>query len=140
MALQRRDFLKGAAGAGAALAMGASLAACREELEPFREDTDWNAGQLKHLLPTVNHTRIRFKASFHTALTKPPVLKVAGRALPGAQCDSRGRFFAFDATDLEPDRDYELALVTFTGDPLFPFSSVSQVSPNFQPRVYWPST
>lgn len=98
--------------------MGASLAACREELEPFREDTDWHAGQVKHLLPTVNHARIRFKASFHTALTKPPVLKVAGRALPGAQCDSRGRFFAFDAADLEPDRDYELALATATGDPL----------------------
>jgi phosphodiesterase/alkaline phosphatase D-like protein len=118
MTLRRREFLKRAAGASASLALGAPLVACREEMEPFLEDTTWDPRQVKHILPIANHERIRLKASFHAALTKPPVLSIAGRALSGTQRDSTGHFFAFDAAGLAPDREYELALVSSSGTPL----------------------
>ena len=105
-------------GAGVSLAIGAPLAACRDRVAPFVEDTSWDSGQVKHLLATVSHQRIRLKLSVHRPLTAPPTLRVAGREFPGVQTDSSGHFFACDAASLEPQSEYELALASSNGAPL----------------------
>jgi len=103
----RRDFLIGAASL-------ATLIASRDNAEAA-QDRSWNAGEVAHLLPTVNHQRFLIKASFRRPQTAPPVLLVAGRKVSGRQGDTRGLFWGFDAAGLEPARQYQLQLLDARG-------------------------
>src|SRR5262245_37055558 len=107
--MRRRDFLAGAASSLAA----ASLL----DLTPAAQETAsaWQAGDVQHVLPTVNHQRFLIKASFKTAPIQTPALLVGGRKVPGRPGDSRGFFWAFDAPGLEPGRQYELQLIDARG-------------------------
>ncbi len=80
------------------------------EFGPAPADPQWNAGSIAHLLPTVNHNRILIKASFDSALSEPPRLIVDGNGFEGLRTDTEGRFWQFDAKDLEPNTTYELAI------------------------------
>ncbi|TFW05125.1 hypothetical protein E4K72_11765, partial [Oxalobacteraceae bacterium OM1] len=99
----RRQFLQ----AGAALAAGASLPF---PIEALAAASDWNAGEVVHLLPTANHERVLLKASFRQPLQQAPQLQAAGRTFKGRKSDGAGRFWQFDMTGLQPDTRYTLKL------------------------------
>jgi hypothetical protein len=58
--IRRRDFLAGSAAIGAFSAVAAPTFTAANAAE-----TDWSAGLVAHLLPTVSHNRILLKASFN---------------------------------------------------------------------------
>jgi hypothetical protein len=71
--MDRREFLTGSMGA----AVLGSL-----EADSFAQDApppaarDWDAGQVRHLLPTVSDSSILIKASFAKPLSGTPVLRI----------------------------------------------------------------
>ena len=121
--MRRREFLQGATLWAAGAAWGPP--------RPAVQRTGWNAGDLHHLLPTVNHNRILIKFSVRTprsapprlriagaALTAPPRLRVAGAAFAARPAGTTGRFWAVDAAGLEPVTTYELSLEDDAAQPL----------------------
>jgi hypothetical protein len=68
------------------------------------------AGEIAHLLATASHDRLLIKASLREPRTRAPLLRIGRRSIAGTRGDSAGSFWRFDATDLEPDTEYELAL------------------------------
>ncbi len=115
VAMNRRDFLKATLGVTAA-SLAAGLPGCRRGPAPLGE-SDWWAGEVAHLLPTVSHERVLVVASFRSP-RRAPQLRVAGRAVSGEPTDSSGAFFRFDARGLEPATAYELSLHDADGTPL----------------------
>src|SRR3984893_9211091 len=109
--MRRRDILAGAA---------AALATMPAELRrpANAADNAWNAGEVVHLLLTVNNNRMLLKASFRERIHGGATLHVDGRPVAGTQTDSDGYFWQFDATGLEPSRTYTLALTDAGGRPL----------------------
>ena len=79
------------------------------------QEADWDAGDLYHVLPTVNHERALLKCSFHEPLPDTPELRVDGRRIAGRRTDTRGRFWAFDVASLRPSTVYQLELRTGRG-------------------------
>src|SRR5437899_3111328 len=112
---------------GAAAALGSSFLARGAE-------HSWNAGSVAHVLPTVSHDRILLKASFDRPLARAPRLRVGGTFHTGQRTDTRGQFWAFDATRLEPARPYELQLVNGAGRHLCdPWTLKTFPAPSEQP-------
>lgn len=81
-------------------------------------DDGFDAGPVKHILPSVDHERILLKTSFRTSVAAPPVLLLNGRPIGGTRADNHGRFWSFEATGLEADTEYTLQLVTDRKQPL----------------------
>ena len=79
------------------------------------QETDWDAGELFHVLPTVNHDRALLKCSFQAPLPEAPELRVDGRRITAQKTDTRGRFWAFDVDALRPATEYDLQLRTGRG-------------------------
>ena len=104
----------------------------------------WSAGDLVHLLPTVNDNRILLKFSLHAPLPRPPRLRIGSRAFTGESTDTESLFWSVDATDLEPATRYELALEDDRGHELcdpWPLSTFPASSgPLGTGRGGWPST
>jgi len=108
--LNRREFLEVSAGTLAASVIGLPSAVDSE--------SNWNQGQIVHIIPTSNHERFLIKASFKSPQTAPPILTVSGKPVSGFQTDPRGRFWRFDVASLEPGTQYELRLTDSGGSPL----------------------
>ena len=122
----RRDFLIGAASL-------ATLMASSQEAESAQNGSRWNAGDLAHVLPTVNHQRFLIKASFRRPQQAPTLLvdrrKVAGRA-----GDTLGLFWGFDVPDLAPATRYELQIIDARGRAVCdPWPLATFPSPNDSP-------
>ena len=116
--VDRREFLAGSAGAmGAAFFGGGPLDALTTRSEP-PESQVWDAGQVRHLLPTVSDSRILLKVSFERALSAPPTLRVGARSFTGRMNDTSGRFWQFYATDLDAGATHSLSLVAANGSSL----------------------
>src|SRR5262245_64214576 len=98
----RRDFLRGSTIAAAASTFGllvpADLAAA-PALPP--SSPGWDAGRVRHLLPTVSDSHVLVKASFHSPLTEAPTLRVGSTTVLGRMTDTRGEFWQFHAADLK---------------------------------------
>jgi phosphodiesterase/alkaline phosphatase D-like protein len=105
--VHRREFLKGALGAGAVSLVG-GMTACRD-VGPLPEESDWRSGEVAHLLPSVSHERLLLKASFRSA-RRSPRLRVGARVVHGEATDSTGHFYRFLVDGLEPATQYELEL------------------------------
>ena len=103
----RRDFLIGAASL-------ATMIASRESTGSAQAPV-WNSGDIAHVLPTVNHQRFLIKASLRRPHQAPPALLVDRRKVAGRAADTRGLFWTFDATGLEPGRRYELQFLDARG-------------------------
>ncbi len=77
-------------------------------------EDDWDRGNLLHLLPAVNESRILLKASFNRGFATAPELHIqngnTNRRLAGYQNDTAGEFWQFYADDLAPDTEYSLVL------------------------------
>ena len=114
--LTRRGFL-----AGNALAAAGALTArpldflLRETDAAQAAESTWDAGAIFHILPSVNHDRILFKCSFQAPLGQAPELQIDGRRIAGAQTDSRGDYWQFEATDLQPRTEYRVELGSGVG-------------------------
>lgn len=110
--INRRDFLR--ASSVAALGFGVvSEARAQTEL-----GASWDAGNLRHLLPTVSDTRMLIKASFSRPLDEPPDLHVGDTTVRGQMTDTRGGYWSFDVAGLQPNQRYTLSLVGPRGVPL----------------------
>ena len=94
----------------------------------------WDAGAVTHLLPTVSHNRILLKASFDHPLSSPPVLRAGGKLHAGQRTDTRGQFWAFEATALEPSRPYELQLTAGGKRLSDPWTLKTFPAPSDQPK------
>lgn len=113
-------------------AFGASHAA-RASSPPAQ--SDWDAGRVRHLLPTVSDTRMLIKASFSRALDGPPVLTVGAIAVAGSPTDTEGKFWEFHASGLTPARRYPLALAGRDGASLCePWELATFPSPDERPE------
>ena len=81
-------------------------------------DPNWNPGQITHLIPTANHTRIALKVSLREPLNNAPQLRIAGHQIPGVATDTAGQFYGFDVDGLEPDVEYDLQITAADGEAL----------------------
>ena len=116
--VDRRKFLAGSAGAmGTAFFGGGPLDALMSGAAP-RQSQVWDAGQVRHLLPTVSESRILLKVSFEDALFAAPTLRVGARSFPGRMNDTSGWFWQFYATDLDAGVTHSLSLVAGDGSSL----------------------
>jgi len=112
--VSRRRFLAGSAGAmGAAFLSRMPLDAMAQETPPATPE--WNAGRVRHLLPTVSDSRILLKASFDRPLTDTPTLQVENTAITGRMSDTAGEYWQFHAGQLQPGRRYTLSLQDSNG-------------------------
>jgi hypothetical protein len=116
--LARRDFLRVSFGTLASVGLGGTALGCGDAVAPFEEPTGWDAGSVRHLLPTASHERILLKASFAAPLARAPQLEVEGRRVEGVRSDSSGAFFGFDVRGLAPARELTLRLRDAEGAPL----------------------
>ena len=74
------------------------------------QESDWDAGKLFHLLPTVSHDRALLKCSFREALGQAPEITADGRRITGRRTDSRGLFWEFDIVALKSGTDHKLEI------------------------------
>jgi hypothetical protein len=103
--------------------MGAAILAARPA-DSFAQNRtsplsqSWDAGQVRHLLPSVSDTRILIKASFAKPLTGAPTLHVGASTFRGSMNDTEGAFWQFDASGLQPGRRHALSLTGAGGKSL----------------------
>ena len=128
----RRGFFRTGGAIGlAGLGAGAGTA---------RAEDGWRQGDLLHLVPGANHERFVVKCSFRGP-RRPPLLRVGDASIGDASIeprvtDSEGRYFAFDARGLEPDREYALQLFDEAGDSLTdPWPLRTYPAPDAQPET-----
>lgn len=105
----RRSFLQSIL-TGAAIGALRPRAFGQERPASATQAAKWNAGSLRHLLPTVSHDQILIKASFDHPLKFAPILKIDGKDIRGSMSDTHGEMWRFHATGLRPGRRYQLAL------------------------------
>ena len=129
--MNRREFLTGSIGATLLAALPADRLA--HTARP-QSDANWDAGRVRHLLPTVSHTRILIKASFLEPLSAAPTLRVGGTSVRGQMNDTAGEFWQFDAAGLEPGRRYALSMAAAGGAQLCePWDLSTFPDPNARP-------
>ena len=87
--MDRRDFLKGSMGAAILASRSADSLAQNGTPPPAQS---WDAGQVRHLLPTVSDTRILIKASFASPLSGVPALRIGASSFSGKMTDTEGTF------------------------------------------------
>src|SRR5262245_26466766 len=97
----RRDFLRGSTIAAAASTFGLLVPPNAASAPSLPSPPQWDAGRVRHLLPTVSHSRVLVKASFHSPLTEAPTLRVGSTTVGGRMTDTRGEFWQFHAADLK---------------------------------------
>jgi hypothetical protein len=113
--MDRRDFLRGGVGAAVLAARSADSFA---QSGGSPSDQPWDAGQVRHLLPTVSDTRILIKASFTKPLTGAPSLRIGASTFRGSMNDTEGTFWQFYAAGLQPGQRYSLSLTSADGKSL----------------------
>ena len=113
---QRRKFLSRSAGA-----MSAAMFAhwpFEALAQPSVPAPDWDAGRVRHILPTVSDSRMLIKCSFDRPLSQPPRLQVDTQTASGRMSDTIGEFWQFEAGNLDAGRRYTLALSDSAGSAL----------------------
>ena len=125
--MDRRQFLTGTLGATVLAARPADLFAQRNDT-PVSQD--WDAGQVRHLLPTVSDTRLLIKVSFTRPLAAAPTLHIGARSIRARMTDTAGEFWQFAVTDLVPGRPHRLSMTASNGRPLCAPWSVSTFPPS----------
>ena len=115
--IERRDFLRASSALALSAMIPADLFAQSASARP-PPDTRWDAGTLRHLLPTVSDTSMLIKASFAAPLDAEPRLRVGDVTVRGRMGDTRGEHWHFHATNLAPARRYPMSLVDGRGKAL----------------------
>jgi len=88
-----------------------SLAAVGLAGAPAAAQMRWNAGPVRHIIPTASHNALQLKTSFSAALEAAPVLEVDGRRVSGVATAADRRHWRFDVRGLAPDRGHQLRLL-----------------------------
>ena len=101
--MDRRQFLTGSMGAAVLAALPADAFAQRGAPP---QSHAWDAGQVRHLLPTVSDASILIKASFNQPLVGAPSLRMGDTVVRGRMNDTRGECWQFYATGLQPGRTF----------------------------------
>lgn len=122
--VDRRKFLSSTAGSTAAAFMAnwplQAMAAEGRMSAPGQGE--WDPGNVRHLLPTVNDTRMLIKVSLERPLASAPQLSLEGggssRSVQGRMTDTAGEFWEFYVEDLSPSVTYQLSLSESNGDSL----------------------
>ena len=118
----RRKFLASTAGTTAAAFMAnwPLQAMAAEGRLSARSQDEWDPGIVRHLLPSVNDSRILLKVSLERPLAAAPRLNIQGnginRSIQGSMNDTVGEFWQFYVENLTPSSIYELSLVENNGD------------------------
>lgn len=112
--MKRRQFVQSGAAGAITGSLSPSVTA-RQGTAPGAAGEPWQAGSLRHLLPTASDREILIKASFAAPLKQAPVLRLGRRTVPGQMTDSQGEFWQFHAKGLSPGQSYRLGL--FSGGP-----------------------
>ncbi|MDG2089760.1 MAG: hypothetical protein P8J61_01420 [Gammaproteobacteria bacterium] len=122
--VDRRQFLANTAGTSAAAFMAnwPLQAMAAEGRMSALGQGDWDPGNVRHLLPTVNDTRMLIKVSLERPLATAPLLSIEGAGsnlrVQGRMTDTAGEFWEFYAEDLSPSTSYQLSLSENNGDSL----------------------
>jgi hypothetical protein len=133
--LDRRNFLRGSAATSLSLAVSADLFSDAAKAET--PANSWDAGSVRHLLPTVSDSRILIKASFDAPLTAAPTLRLGETSVRGRMGDTHGEHWHFYATGLEPGRPHKLSLVGERGRALCePWQLATFPAPDVQPGQF----
>jgi hypothetical protein len=113
--MDRREFLRGTMAAAILASRPADMFA-----QPQRSSSSgaWDAGRLRHVLPTVSDTRMLIKTSFVGPLSAPPVLRIGTSSVRGRMSDTAGECWQFYAAGLAPSRRHVLSLRAANGDAL----------------------
>jgi hypothetical protein len=111
--MDRRDFLRASTAAAALWSTLPADLVAQPLATPV--STAWDAGRVRHLLPTVSDTEILVKASFDAPLAAAPALGIGDLRVPGRVTDTRGEFWQFHAIGLAPGRRHLLSLVDADG-------------------------
>jgi hypothetical protein len=129
--MDRREFLTGTMGA-------ALFAGLRSEPTAGQLPSDrWDAGRVRHLLPTVSDTRMLLKASFTQPLSTAPTLRIGETPIRGRMNDTAGEFWQFYADKLNPARRYRLSLTHSDGSSLCqPWELSTFPSPDARPARF----
>jgi hypothetical protein len=122
MPADRRRFLVDTFGASVLASLPASLLA-DSGVPPAT--AMWDAGQVRHILPTVSDSEMLIKVSFALPQKAAPRLSIGAATVPGRMNDTQGEFWQFHATGLQPGRRYALTLVASNGRPLCDRSDLS---------------
>src|SRR5262249_44906068 len=132
----RREFLR----ASSALALSAAVPAdlfAQAAAAPTPTGAMWDAGAVRHLLPTVSDRALLIKASFNAPLADAPSLRVGETTVPGRMGDTRGEHWHFHAGDLAPGRSYRLALAGKNGAALCePWELATFPAPDERPERF----
>jgi hypothetical protein len=95
---------------------GALAATALDAIAPLpAAATDWDAGELVHVIPAVSHDRLLVKASFIRPLLQAPHLKIGMQSVRGTPSGTSSRFWRFEATGLAPATTYTLQLTDADG-------------------------
>lgn len=113
--MDRREFLVGTMGAAL---LGRWSADVLAQTGAPRPSESWDAGHLRHLLPTASATRFLLKASFVEPLAGAPTLRVGAATVTGRLTDTAGAHWQFRVDGLTPGRRYTLALLDASGSSL----------------------
>jgi hypothetical protein len=112
--INRRMFLR----AGASSLIASSLTdAFLPAAQAAQLDSkgNWDTGQVCHLLPSVDDTRILLKVSLASAQDAVPYLMVGDIRVFGHMTDTRGKHWEFLAERLTPAKTYRLSLCAKSG-------------------------
>jgi hypothetical protein len=115
MPADRRRFLVDTFGATVLASLPASLFA--DQGAPPKT-SNWDSGQVRHILPTVSDSEILIKASFTVPQKAAPSLRIGTATVRGRMNDTQGEFWQFHATDLQSGRGYDLRIAASNGQPL----------------------
>ena len=133
--IDRRNFLRSSAAVSLSLAVPADLMA--QAVNSAAPASNWDAGAVRHLLPTVSDSRMLIKVSFNRPLAAEPTLRVGATSVRGRMCDTRGEHWRFYATDLQAGRPYPLSLVGARGEPLCePWELATFPAPDDRPERF----
>jgi hypothetical protein len=135
MLVDRRQFLRSTGLTALSLAAPSDLFA--EAAGASATVSAWDSGAVRHVLPTVSDTQMLIKASFTAPLAEAPVLRVDDASVRGRMSDTRGEFWQFHATDLNPGRPHQLSLVDSNGHTLCqPWELATFPAPDEQPAQF----
>ena len=135
MLVDRREFLRSSTLTAVSLAAPSDLFA--QAAGAPTPSTTWDAGVVRHLLPTVSDTRMLIKASFSAPLAATPILRIGESSTLGRMTDTGGEYWQFHAIDLTPGRIHQLSLVDSNGRALCqPWELATFPSPDEQPAQF----